>query len=223
MDPLTVGHSRRASDLSSEVGARLLNLHMKDHHEAERIAEELNKTFFAHGDAVSRTRAVELGLSVKDRDEELEALMWDCYLGLEECMELREPWDPAMAFLADPNARASVAPPGPVQIPGGLPPQVVQQMLNQVMQTVLQTAQGNAPEVPFSHVNALVESPRLASAFVSEGVITGQRQPDGQLRVILTPTAGSWRRVEDPEDPEGDAEDLSQGNEATTGGSNDED
>jgi hypothetical protein len=65
VDPVNIGGAKRASELSSSVGERLLSMHMKgaeDKIRAKQIAENLNKSFFAHGDAVSRSRARELNL-----------------------------------------------------------------------------------------------------------------------------------------------------------------
>ena len=58
--------ARRASDLSAEVGERLLKMRLKDDRRAKQIAVNLTKSFFAHGDAVSRGRAKDLELQVAD-------------------------------------------------------------------------------------------------------------------------------------------------------------
>jgi|ERR1035441_2474652 hypothetical protein len=74
VDPVHVGAAKRASELSSSVGERLLLMHMsegQDRAKARQIAENLNKSFFAHGDAVSRKRAKELELNIGADDAEL--------------------------------------------------------------------------------------------------------------------------------------------------------
>ena len=66
------------------MGERLLLMHMtgsEDKTRARQIAENLNKSFFAHGDAVSRSRAKELQLKVADEDARLEKLVWEAILG----------------------------------------------------------------------------------------------------------------------------------------------
>jgi ClpP class serine protease len=62
VDPLTVGGAQRASELATDVGERLLEMHMTGVHEAGKareIAKGLNKNFFAHGDAVCLAPAPE--------------------------------------------------------------------------------------------------------------------------------------------------------------------
>ena len=108
-DPLVVGAAKRAGSLAVEVGERLLLLHMEEKPKARRIAENLAKSFFAHGDAVSRGRAQHLDLKIAQSDAELEARLWDAYLAIEAHMELRTPWHPLEIFLTDQAARASVA------------------------------------------------------------------------------------------------------------------
>lgn len=79
VDPVSIGGAKRASELSTSVGERLLRTHMRKPEEetrAREIAENLNRSFFAHGDAVSRSRAKELGLRVAKSDEELFGLIW---------------------------------------------------------------------------------------------------------------------------------------------------
>ena len=47
-DPVYVGGAKRASELSADIGERLLSMHMKeddDHKRARQIAENLNKKF----------------------------------------------------------------------------------------------------------------------------------------------------------------------------------
>jgi Serine dehydrogenase proteinase len=68
VDPVNVGAAKRASELAFSIGERLLLTHMtagEDKAKAKQIAENLNKSFFAHGDAVSRRRAKEI--APKDR------------------------------------------------------------------------------------------------------------------------------------------------------------
>ncbi len=52
VDPLNAGAAKRASELSSAVGERLLQMHMTSPEEKTRakdIADNLNKSFFSHG------------------------------------------------------------------------------------------------------------------------------------------------------------------------------
>ncbi len=205
VDPLVVGAARRASDLSAEVGARLLMMHMKDAEKAREIAQNLNKSFFAHGDAVSRSRAKELRLQVVDVPRELERLMWRAYLGWEEHLKLREPFHPHIELMSDDRAAEQLRPSAPLAIPPNTPPQLAQQAFDAALNLALQKSVAGAATVPYELVNALLESPRLASEFRSRGHLTGFRRPDGQIQVTATDTESGWRRVDVPAEPDGEA------------------
>jgi len=199
VDPLVVGAAKRASDLSVDVGARLLSMHQPDDRKAKQIALNLNKSFFAHGDAVSRQRALKLELPVaKKADARLEALLWDAYLGIETYMELRRPFDALQTFLADPTAAASFVPTAPLLLPSNTPPQVVKQAWEAAANNALQAAQAGGVEVKFTLLNALIESPRAASEFRTTGGISAFRIPGGEVRVHVVETATGWNPVAIP-------------------------
>ena len=197
IDPVRVGAAQRASELSTSVGERLLLTHMKNRwkrSKAKDIAENLNKSFFAHGDAVSRTRAKELGLKVAAANPALEKLMWDAYLGIEGCMEIRKPLDFLQTFYADPAGAASLSPLPVLKLPPNAPPQLAQQVLQQLAAQAL----ANAVEVPYSFVAALMESPRLASEVRATGKITAFRQANNQIAVSFISTSSRWESVPIP-------------------------
>ena len=196
IDPVVVGAAKRAGSLAAEVGERLLSLHMKDDHEkAKRIARNLAKSFFAHGDAVSRKRATDLELKIAKEDKKLEALIWQAYLNLEEHMEMRHPFDPVELLLADPAAAAALAPPVPLQLPPGLPEPIVNQIQQFAANQALQRLQGQPVSVPFSMVQSVLESTRLASEVRTTGRLTGSIQGNGEIRVNSVGPAGRWRPV----------------------------
>lgn len=185
VDPVSVGAAKRASDLSAEVGERLLKLHMKDEKRARQIAINLNKSFFAHGDAVSRARARDLDLPIAKSNAQLEKLLWAAYSGIEGYMQLRDPFNPLELFLNHVAATAGQGGPVPIQLPPGVPPQIAQQILA-----------ATQVHVPFRWVKALMESTRLASEVVNEGFIVGSPQMVGQLTVV--DRGGSWKHVQVP-------------------------
>jgi len=130
VDPVHVGGAKRASELSTEVGERLLQLHMTGAEERPRartIAEGLNKSFFAHGDAVSRSRARALQLKIADNNPELEELIWQAYLGLEAYMELRSAFNPLEYFIKN-GGEAAIRPSAPLVLPPNAPAQMVNQL-----------------------------------------------------------------------------------------------
>ena len=198
VDPVNVGAAKRASSLSTEMGERLLSMHMsqpEDQAKRRQIAENLNKKFFAHGDAVSRSRAKELGLKLADPDSKLESLMWSAYCGLESHMDLRRPFVPLHDYLADPEAKAAMQPPAALQLPSGLPAQVQQQILQQVVNNALQAAGGNAYQVEFSYLIAVCESVRGASEVRSEGRMWATALPSAEIKLGLIEERNGWKPV----------------------------
>lgn len=199
VDPLNVGAAKRASELSTSVGERLLKMHLPKESidRAREIAERLNKTFFAHADAVSRRRARELELQIAPDDRALEQLMWKAYLAVEDYMELRKPFDALQQFLADPAARASVAPAAPLVLPANTDPQHAQGAWNAVLQQAIlnQQAGGPAHAVPFALTFGLVESVRVASEFRQDGTISATRLPSGEFQVSIVTEKSGWRDV----------------------------
>lgn len=197
VDPIHVGAAKRASELSSSIGERLLLTHMKGEHrtQARQIAENLNKSFFAHGDAVSRRRAMELNLDIAKEDRELESLMWQAYLGLEEYFQIRVPFNPLQHFINTPEGAAALAIVSPMALPANAPPQLVQQVWQAVLQQAAANLSAAAVEVPYSLVNAVLESPRVASEFRTIGRLTAFRGPSGEIQLNGTDTCAKWTAV----------------------------
>ena len=200
VDPVNVGAAKRASELSSSVGERLLLLHMtgsEDKAKARQIAENLNKSFFAHGDAVSRSRAKELQLRIAAEDKKLEGLIWEAYLGLESYMKLRQLFNPLQHYLNDPNGVAALRPLPPLSLPSNAPPQLVQQVWQAAAQQAMQNLTTAPVEVEYTLVNAVLESTRAASEFRTTGKLSAFRNPNGEIQLSATDTASGWRRGED--------------------------
>ncbi len=197
VDPVNVGAAKRASELSSSIGERLLLTHMtgEDRGRARAIAEDLNKSFFAHGDAVSRTRAKDLQLKIAPEDRELENHLWQAYLGLESYFELRNPFNHLQHYLSDPEGAAALASPAPVVLPLNAPPQVVQQVWQAVLQQAAQNLVNAAVEAPYSLVNAVVESTRTASEFRTEGRLSAHRAANGEIQLAAIDTSSKWNHV----------------------------
>lgn len=199
VDPVIVGAAKRASELSSSVGERLLLLHMTDSEDkakARQIAEDLNKSFFAHGDAVSRSRARELHLRIANEDTELEKLIWDAFLGIESYMMLRKQFDPFQHYLNDPAGALALRPMPPVRLPPNAPNDLAQQVWQAAANNALQSLTGEPVEVEFAVVHALIESIRVASQFRKAGKLHVTRNPNGGFSLTATDTDLGWRRVE---------------------------
>lgn len=198
VDPLNVGAAKRASELSSSVGERLLLTHMtksEDKARAKQIAENLNKSFFAHGDAVSRSRARELKLAVAASDAALERLIWDAYLCLESYMELRKPFHALQHYLADPAGTAALAPLAPLAIPPNTPAPLVQQLWTNAANIVMQNLGQPGVEVEYCVVNAVVESTRVASEFRTKGKLSAHRGANGEIQLAGTDSESGWKKI----------------------------
>lgn len=205
VDPVHIGAAKRASELSSSVGERLLKMHMRGGGKkarAKQIAENLNKSFFAHGDAVSRTRARELNLKIADDDRALEALIWKAFLAIESYMELRKPFVPLQHFLSHPSGPAALQLPAPVVIPPNTPQQIAQQIWQAAAQQILQNIGAAAVEVEYSLVNAILESKRITWEYRTIGKLSAYRTVKGEIQLSGTDTDAGWRCVEEPV-PEG--------------------
>lgn len=200
VDPVNVGGAKRASELSSSVGERLLSMHMKsaeDKARTRQIAENLNKSFFAHGDAVSRSRARELSLKVAKDDPALEKLLWEAFLGIESYMEFRKPFIPLQHYMNNPAGAAALAAPAPIALPPNAPPQLIQNIWNAVGQNALQAVAGHhGVEVDYTLVNGLLESTRLSSEFRTRGKLSAFRNQAGEVSLSVIETeSGTWRRI----------------------------
>ena len=208
VDPVNVGAAKRASELATDVGERILQMHM-DQAEAKRIAVNLNKSFFAHSDAVSRKRAKTLGLKIATSDVQLEKLIWNAYLEIEKYMELRKPFIPLQHFIEGGGASV-IQPIAPLNIPPNTPPQLAQTLWQQVANTILGNLGTPAMEVDYKLVNAIIESVRLASEHVTIGKLSGSRQANGEIRVSGTNSDSGWKMVDLPQDSESTPEDTNE-------------
>lgn len=193
--PIMIGKAKRASDLSAEVGARLLMTHLGDPMRAAQIAEDLNKSFSAHGDAVSRSRARDLGLRVADTDVALEKLIWDAYIEIESYMMMRSPFRFEQELLRGAGGKLT-APAMIVPQVQGVPNNQVQAMVQQLITAHVQAQiAGGPPSVPFRCILAILESTRTASAFVSEGTVFGARVAGNALQVTVDKSSEKWTPV----------------------------
>ncbi len=201
VDPLHVGGAKRASELSAQVGERLLATHMNESEEPGRargIAEELNKSFFSHGDAVSRTRARELQLKITADNPKLEDLIWKAYLSLESYMELRSKFHPLQYFLAH-GGEAALKPKAPLEVPPNAPPQLINNLWQNVATEALQNLSRPAIEVEYHLINAVVESLRVQAEFRTIGKINAARIAGGDIQLAVTDHQSGWRKVDNKE------------------------
>lgn len=190
-----IGVAARSAQLMMSLGEQLLKLHMVGKGESQKaraIAGALSKKFYHHGYPLSRKEARQIGLKVEEPSAEVEDLLWRLWLDIAEEMELREPFSPLTVIARNPACAALFAPTPQLNIPTNIPPQLAQQ----VLQAVLQQAQVVAvPPTPYTVINALLESPRFASRFVTEGRIFASRLPDLRIQPQLTQERACWRTM----------------------------
>lgn len=190
-----VGVSARSALLSVTLGEKLLQLHMtkeQDRQKAREISEKLTKDYFHHGYPVNRSEAREIGLKLAERDDELEALMWEIWCDISSELRLREPHSPLTVLAENPACQPLFAPIPVVQIPGNLPAQLAQQVHQQLLAQVQIVS---VPPAPFEIIHALIESTRHASRFVTNGLVVGTKTPDHQIRLSTLNIKQGWMTV----------------------------
>ena len=188
-----IGVAARSAQLMMSLGEQLLKLHMRKRGESRKahgIAEALNKKFYHHGYPLSRKEAKQIGLKVVEPPLAVEDLLWRLWLDIVEEMEVREPFSPLAVVAQNPACAPLFAPILQVNIPTNAPPELVQQLLQAVLQQVQIVA---IPPTPYTVINALLESPRLASRFVTNGHIFGSRLPDLHIQTSLAQMRAYWR------------------------------
>jgi hypothetical protein len=181
------------------MGERLLRLHMiqeGDEAKARAIAETLSKKFYHHGYPLSRSEAGNIGLKVKNPPADVEDLLWRIWLDAREEIRLREPFNPHAELANNPDCAPLFAPIAQVNIPANLPPPLAQQVFANVLQQIQVVT---VPPTPYTLINALIESPRLATRFVSDGQIFATRQPDLTFKVAVMAQRAHWRTLDIPQ------------------------
>jgi hypothetical protein len=186
---IPIGIAKRSAQLALSMGEKLLSLHMSDNNKAKTIAETLNKSFFHHGYPLGRTEAKNIGLPVNNAEPEIESLLWKLYESFELDMKFNEPFDPLKIVLNSPLGATLLAPTPQVQLPGNLPPQLLQQAYQQILQQIQITQ--NQP-VDYKTFVASVETSYCRSHFEIEGKIFANRLPDGNISMNLIQSKSGW-------------------------------
>ena len=128
--------------------------------QAASIAKKLNKSFFSHGHALSKTEAKDIGLNIVDPSADIEKLMWNVHSSFEKQLQTRKPFDVIAEFLSEPAASPYLVSPTPLN----LPPQIPQDLAMQLMQTeIVKQLAVATPDVRRDIKTAFLESARAAS------------------------------------------------------------
>ncbi|MFA4987704.1 MAG: hypothetical protein WC712_14080 [Candidatus Brocadiia bacterium] len=183
-----IGVAARSSQLILTMGEKLLELHMKDKQQAHAISQQLGTSFFHHGYALSRSEARKIGLPVAKSSPPIEELMWSIWLDFEKELDFRDPFNPIHVLKNNPSTAALFGPVQHIQIPAGIPPQLLPQVVAQAL--ALSTVA--VPPVPYKITHALMESTRHASRCISEGNIFGARMPDLQVKINILQDMVKW-------------------------------
>jgi len=97
LDAIGLGNAYRTHSHIREVARRMLASRGEpaDADTMDSIIETLAEKVYAHGHAIGRQEAADLGLPVVEAPAELDAAMWELLEEYEEMMALRDPIDPA--------------------------------------------------------------------------------------------------------------------------------
>lgn len=187
---IPIGIAKRSSHLALSMGEKLLKMHMKDESKAKVIAEALNKSFYHHGYPLGRREAKEIGLAIGKSNEEIEELMWTIWLDFEKEMECTIPFNPVHIVLNDPQASEIIGPVHQVQIPGNLPPQLLQQAFNTILSSIRVVP---VPPIEYEVFQASLESVYCCSQLRTKVLINAMRLPDMNIAVSVVDKSGHWQ------------------------------
>ena len=189
--PSVIGASKRSSMQSIIMAERLLKLHMKgaDEQKAESIAQKLSKSYYSHGHAVSRKEALELGLKISPPDNILENYIWQIFVGFEDEMKMREPFDPRREYLKDPNASALLVSSPFLNAPSNVPQTILQTRWQQIISGLV-PLQGPVLDIETEH--AVVKACVKVRNTDRKSKLLGTRQNDMSIAVANHAVYAGW-------------------------------
>jgi len=204
---LGIGFTARSSKLAADLGERLLAMHMKDDDTRSRlraIVETMSRKFQSHAYPVSRTEALDIGLPVnKNRNKSLERLMWSVWLDIESELKENMPFRPLHELLRSSQAAKLLSPVPQLDIPEHA---TAGSHYNTNITDVTGAVTARIDPVDFEFKSALVESSRLADAYVNKGKILACRKPDLVINYNVVTVSRSWEQSQTKTDiPEGQA------------------
>ncbi len=195
---LGIGFSARSSKLATDMGERLLALHMTDEEskiKIHSIVENMSRKFQSHAYPVSRTEALAIGLPVSDPDEQLEAFMWEAWLDLEQELKENEPFDAICELLNSGEATKLLAPVPQLDIPMSA---TAGSNFSTTMDDVTNKVTVKVEPVDFEVTGVIVDSMRLGYALVTKGKILSCRTPDLRIQTNVLTSSRHWERLDKP-------------------------
>ena len=135
-----------------------------------------------------------MGLKIADSDLVLDDLIWKVYLDVEDDMKMRVPFEPLALCLSEPTNSFLVASPPTVNVPSNVPPQLLLQFWQQYLTQNVATHQ--CKEKDFELIQAVLESSRRGSRFVTKGKVFAARKPDMDYIVGMPRTSSGWELID---------------------------
>jgi Serine dehydrogenase proteinase len=191
---LGVGFTARNQKLAVALALRLLNLPSEEESAGNKaIIDTLSRQFHSHSYPVSRKEAIKLQLPVvKDRDPNLESLMWQLWLDLENELQERTPFHPIAELLNDKAAGPILMAPVPQwSLPGNASGPTYFQAEIDAIKKELQ----DVKPVDFQIVDAILESERLCFRGVTKGKIIASRLPELNIQFNQLVTYRGWEKT----------------------------
>ncbi len=188
---IPIGIAARSTQLSFSMAQKLLRMQGMTEKQAQEIAQKLIREFHHHGYALSRTEAKEIGLPVEDPEATVNSLIWKIWLNFVVELEIRSPFEPLKLVHANPDCAPLFAPLPSLNIPLGLP----QQMLAQITAQLAAQAVVTVPPTSYKIVGTCLESARMSTHFANSGAIFASRQPDCQIKYSIINYRSGWEAV----------------------------
>lgn len=196
---VNIGTAQRSSQLMISMGRKLLNLHMEDQNEVNAISESLNKSFYHHGYPVGREESKNIGLPVKEPNNNLETKLWKVWRDVEKEMKCKKPFNPLRKVYENDEAveRLEEVPQVQLpQLPNNIPQQLQQEIMQNLSERIMNEVNITNPEpVEFEILQGVLESVRMANEFKAKGKIYAKREPDMSISVNQVITSQRWEEI----------------------------
>lgn len=194
---LGIGFTARSSKLAVDLADRLLAFHMTGEEgrvKRQSVVENMSRKFQSHSYPVNRSEAIEIGLPVnKERDPELEKMMWAVWLNIEQDLKENEPFHPLLELLRSSEAKKLLAPVPQIYVPSFT---IASGHYNSTLSDVQKAIKEAIEPVDFVTKNAIVESVGSAHAHFTRGKILACRNPDLVINYHMVATSRGWEKAE---------------------------
>ncbi len=192
---LGIGFTVRSSRLAVDLGERLLALHMKDDDSRSKlrsIVENMSRKFQSHAYPVNRIEALDIGLPVnKERDKELEKMMWSVWLDIEADLKENVPFNPLFEVLKSNQANKLLGPVPQLTLPMCASSTASFQT---TMADVTTAVTEKVDPVDIEYQSALVESKRMGHWYNTKAKILACRMPDLMIQYNMVTIFRGWEK-----------------------------